>query len=89
MRSRSDPINAYYDLLIAVVRQAVNDYLTDVIQEKELENFFHDFFSDDDKVELFMRQAKLRKELRKDRKEKLKCERARKQNQKSKPKQGK
>ena len=75
MRSRSDPINAYYDLLIAVVRQAVNDYLTDVIQEKELENFFHDFFSDDDKVELFMKQVRLMK----DRKEKLKWERARKQ----------
>lgn len=69
---RSDESNGYYDLLVAIVVQAINDYLwvnrqkttskripeSERMEDEDLDIFLHCMFSDEIKINAIKRRAK-------------------------------
>lgn len=63
----NDPINGYYNLLVAIIVRAIDDYLSvnrknvkywkPMLTEDELRNTLKNFFSDEAKVDAIMGRA--------------------------------
>ena len=56
----NDPINGYYNLLVAVIVRAVDDFLQNKEQmtEYELRKCLRNFFSDESKIDAIVTRAK-------------------------------